>query len=54
MYIRRSEDVQDVLCKFNLRPLSTGKWIDWIEKTVVKCEKETRKPRITQKITNYT
>ena len=24
MYIRRSEDVQDVLCTFNLCPVSTG------------------------------
>ena len=24
MYIRRSEDVLDVLCTFNLRPVSTG------------------------------
>ena len=28
-YIRRSEDVQDVLCNFNLRPVSTGTGLFW-------------------------
>ena len=43
MYIRRSEDVQDVLCTFNSRPVSTGLFTEKVSENLMKISRDFNK-----------